>query len=112
MHIQDLYDQVGDAAVNRQTVPFVVGDHLARWSIAVPVLLWSYVCPIYLATGVVGHGVLGALGVIIASRLALCQSVDDDKRTFVIYNFWLMAIYLLPPLSSYTNSGFSLKDRV
>ncbi|RAK94839.1 UbiA family prenyltransferase, partial [Aspergillus ibericus CBS 121593] len=45
MHVQDLKDQDGDRAKNRQTAPLVWGDSVARWTIAVPVGVWSLVCP-------------------------------------------------------------------
>ena len=47
MHVQDLKDQEGDRAHNRQTVPLVLGDTLARWTIAGSVLFWSWVCALF-----------------------------------------------------------------
>ncbi|KAJ8129222.1 hypothetical protein O1611_g4410 [Lasiodiplodia mahajangana] len=48
IHAQDLYDQEGDAARGRSTVPLVCGDRVARWSISAGVLFWSVVFPAYL----------------------------------------------------------------
>ena len=31
----------GDRARNRRTLPLVLGDWIARWTIAVPVMIWS-----------------------------------------------------------------------
>ncbi|KAK5632361.1 hypothetical protein RRF57_008075 [Xylaria bambusicola] len=41
MHVQDLKDQQGDRSRGRQTAPIVLGDKLARWTIAGPVIFWS-----------------------------------------------------------------------
>lgn len=35
------------------------------------------------------------LGVIVARRLIVIQSVESDKITFLIYSSWLVAIYRL-----------------
>lgn len=48
MHIQDLKDVAGDQARSRQSAPLVLGDSVARWTIAVPILAWSVFCPLYL----------------------------------------------------------------
>eukprot|EP00136_Aspergillus_niger_P001987 XP_001391173.2 hypothetical protein ANI_1_1438064 [Aspergillus niger CBS 513.88] len=47
MHIQDIKDVEGDRAKNRRTMPIVMGDGPARWSVAVPVAIWSVVCPAF-----------------------------------------------------------------
>lgn len=40
VHTQDMYDQRGDAKRNRRTVPLVIGDAPARWTIALPMVVW------------------------------------------------------------------------
>ncbi|KAI9878274.1 MAG: hypothetical protein M1830_001374, partial [Pleopsidium flavum] len=52
LHIQDLRDQAGDRIRGRQTAPLVWGDGIARWSIAIPILVWSFVCPTIWSLGV------------------------------------------------------------
>ncbi|KAL8742379.1 MAG: hypothetical protein Q9184_008266, partial [Pyrenodesmia sp. 2 TL-2023] len=44
-HMQDIPDRVGDAAKGRRTVPLVVGDRAARWTVALGTLAWSVVLP-------------------------------------------------------------------
>lgn len=41
VHAQDMYDQEGDAKRGRRTVPLVIGDAPARWTIAIPMLVWG-----------------------------------------------------------------------
>ena len=47
IQFQDLYDQNGDSARCRRTVPLVVGDSIARLSIGVPIAVWSILCPAF-----------------------------------------------------------------
>ena len=42
MHVQDLKDEAGDRARARRSAPIVLGDAVARWTIAIPVLFWSF----------------------------------------------------------------------
>lgn len=55
MQIQDLKDQVGDQARGRRSAPLVLGDAAARWTIAIPVIVWSIVCPLFLGLGFFGY---------------------------------------------------------
>ncbi|CAI6341821.1 unnamed protein product [Periconia digitata] len=96
VHIQDMYDQIGDAAAGRLTVPLVFGDIIARITIVLPVLVWSLVCPRYWDVKFIGYGTVGVLGVVVVMRLLLVRTVKGDRNTFIIYNFWLASIYSLP----------------
>ncbi|MCJ1464892.1 hypothetical protein MMC07_003507 [Pseudocyphellaria aurata] len=42
LQVQDLRDQKGDRARGRRTAPIALGDVVTRWTIAVPVLCWSF----------------------------------------------------------------------
>jgi len=42
---QDMYDQAGDSVRHRQTIPSFLDDAMGRWTIAIPVVMWSWVCP-------------------------------------------------------------------
>ena len=53
MQIQDLKDQDGDRSRGRQTAPLVLGESMVRRTIAIPVLIWSFVCAL-----IWGHWVL------------------------------------------------------
>jgi len=49
MHVQDMEDQIGDQARGRRSASLVLGDVLARWTIATPVAVWSVICPLFWA---------------------------------------------------------------
>jgi len=55
LQMQDMPDVKGDAARNRRTVPTICGDAVARWSIVVPVVLWSLVLPIFWKLDIIGY---------------------------------------------------------
>lgn len=99
VHSQDMYDQVGDAAVGRRTVPLVVGDRNARWTILVAMTFWSVFCPLYWQADIAGYTLIGMFGIWAAWRTMFRTSVAEDRITFRIYNIWLMSIYSLPVIA-------------
>ena len=92
---QDMYDQAGDSVRHRQTVPLVLGDAMSRWTIAVPVVIWSCVCPWLWGCGY-GYIAPISLGSMITYRVLAKRSVVEDKMTFRVWNAWMIAVYLLP----------------
>lgn len=98
MHIQDLYDQEGDKLRDRRTIPLVFGDSIARYSIALPIVLWSFVAPAYWTSSVFGFLPTVALGTTITMRLLRKAkgNVAHDKMTFVYWNAWIISIHMLP----------------
>lgn len=93
---QDMYDQRGDNLRKRHTVPLVLGDSPARWSIAVPIGLWSYFCTWFWQLDCKGSAASIILGSAIIWRILLKRTTVDDKRSFRLYNLWVMNLYLLP----------------
>lgn len=99
IHAQDMYDQDGDERAGRQTLPLVMGDSVARWMIAVPVLFWSAaLCKLY-ESGTFGHMLILAIGLLISGRTLMKRATEDDRTTFLLYNAWLMIIYALPSMA-------------
>jgi 4-hydroxybenzoate polyprenyltransferase len=97
VHSQDMYDQLGDAAAGRKTIPLVFGDSLARWSIALGCVFWSFVAAgYYWSSGPLGYLLTGSLAALVASRTLWLRSVEEDRTTFVVYNIWLTSVYALP----------------
>lgn len=66
---QDMHDQAGDSLRKRWTVPLVVGDSAARWTIMVPIGIWSWFCPAFWQIGVEGFVTPIILGFIIMWRI-------------------------------------------
>jgi 4-hydroxybenzoate polyprenyltransferase len=93
---QDMYDQRGDGARNRKTVPLVIGDGPARWSIALPMLVWCWAVPWLWASSMLGYLAPVSLGLIVAIRTLRVRTEKGDKVTFRIWNLWMVSVYLLP----------------
>ena len=93
---QDMYDQRGDAVRSRKTVPLVVGDTPARWTIAIPMMMWCWATPWLWASSTVGYVAPVILGLTVAVRTLWERSEKGDKNTFRIWNLWLVSVYLLP----------------
>lgn len=96
LQMQDMADMEGDRVRGRGTLPLVHGEMAARWSIAVPVAIWSLVCPYFWRVGVVGWTISVAAGALLAGRVLLLRSVPADKVTWKVWCMWTSVLYLLP----------------
>ncbi|KAI9151284.1 Fumagillin beta-trans-bergamotene synthase af520 [Paramyrothecium foliicola] len=96
VHAQDMYDQEGDASRGRRTLPLVIGDVAARWTILVAMISWGLICPSFWDTSmlmrVVGFVAAGLVGF----RSLFLRDVASDKTTFLYWNFWIAYVYALP----------------
>lgn len=103
IQVQDLKDQVGDRARGRRTAPLVLGDKLARWTIAVPLVIWSFVCPYVwdLELGCLAFHTL--IGVYLANRVLQRRNEQKDRRTWQLWCLWTALLYTLPALAEITH---------
>ena len=95
-HVQDLPDQEGDSARGRRTVPLEIGDVAARWTVAVLDLGWSLAAGLFWGKGALGFVAPVGLAGVVAVRLLRKRSVREDKVTLMIWNLWMISMYLLP----------------
>lgn len=95
---QDMPDQAGDAIHGRRTLPLVAGDGNARWITAIFMLAWSVYCPWFWNSTVLIRVIFLLHGASIAIRLLTKRNVSDDKRTFRIWNLWMLFLYGIPYL--------------
>lgn len=100
VQFQDLYDQEGDSARGRQTFPLVAGDGMVRLTTAFFIALWSWVCPAFWNLALCDFLSPLVLSALITFRLYRYRSAKEDKRSFLIWNAWVMTLYLLPLRSS------------
>lgn len=105
VHTQDMYDKKGDSLRDRKTVPLVIGDSAARMSIAVAMVFWCWACPAVWSAHFVSYTLSVGLGLAVTLRALLKRSVVNDKRTFRLWNLWLVSLYMLPMASEVTNQG-------
>ena len=85
-------------------MPLVVGDKLTRWSIALAVMFWSFVCPAFWMLEVQGWVIPVFLGSVIALRIMLFREVADDKKTWLAWNVWITSLYSLPLIKFHSSS--------
>lgn len=96
MHIQDMYDQEGDSQRGRRTVPLMIGDGPARWTLATAAMTWGIVCPLLASVGSYIFMTSFLLNVVVAGRMLLLRSVPSDRQTYRIWNSWMTLVFIMP----------------
>ncbi|KAF5025983.1 hypothetical protein F66182_1924 [Fusarium sp. NRRL 66182] len=101
IQVQDLRDQEGDALIDRQTVPLIIGDSPTRWVTAAAVCLWSVVCSRYWGLGFVGSMVPVTVGLIVAAHMLIYRTRQRDQTSFRLLAAWWVSLYFLPMMKTY-----------
>ncbi|KAI0012739.1 UbiA prenyltransferase family-domain-containing protein [Xylariaceae sp. FL0662B] len=96
MHVQDMYDQEGDAGRGRHTMPLAIGDKPARWLIAFWMIAWGIFCPRFWGVASIVQILAVSVAALVAFRTVAFRDVANDKVTFVIWNCWVSLIFTLP----------------
>ena len=98
MHIQDLQDVTGDKLRGRRSAPLILGDSVARWTLAISIPIWSFLCPLYLGMPWFGFLAPGFVGGIIILRLFLRRGPREDCMSWYTWAFWMILLYMLPAI--------------
>lgn len=98
MHVQDLQDQEGDRARGRRSAPLVLGPWVARWTVAVPMIIWPVFCTWFWEAGLLVGAPQGLLGLVVAYRCLAFSGLRGDKLTWRLWCLWTALLYMLPPL--------------
>ena len=106
MQVQDLKDQDGDRARSRQTAPLVLGDATARWTIAIPVLVWSFGCAVFWDFWWLPI----VLGFSVAYRVLWKKGAVEDRRSWRLWCLWTAILYLLPLTANIKDVSSSLSS--
>lgn len=96
LSMQDLPDVEGDAAKGRLTSPLVNGEAFCCWEIAIPILLWSTICPMFWHAGWNGYIAPITIGYYLAFRILRYRTVDAHKVSWKIWCLWTGSLYILP----------------
>ena len=101
MQIQDLKDQEGDRLRNRKTIVLFFGSVFSRWSIAFFVLLWSFLCSQYWIGRPISVTFLPVLAqaIWVAWRVVSVQTQKGDRKTWKLWCWWLVLLYITPVTS-------------
>ena len=96
LQVQDMSDQEGDKIRGRKTLPLVIGDSLARWTIAVGVIWWSIGAPFFWKVRIEAYMLPLIIGGRLSLRILSMRSVEADKSTWRLWCLWMISLYLLP----------------
>lgn len=97
IHAQDLPDMVGDAARGRKTMPLLYGEGITRWSMAIFVMIWSVVCPVFCnaTSKLVWSAPLG-IASLMAGTTLFSRKVSSDEVVWRLWCIWTAILYILP----------------
>lgn len=97
VHAQDMPDVKGDLARQRRTFPLVYGETAARWSLAVLVVLWSVILPVFCNVQIpIVRWLPVGVGSCISVLTTLYQHESSDRLVWNLWCFWVAGLYLLP----------------
>ena len=100
IQVSDLRDREGDEIKGRATLPIVLGDLMARWSVIVPMMVWSIFAVWYTNSGLSGC-ILTTITLLVTSiRLLLYRTLKADKLNYALWAQWAMGISFLPAISN------------
>lgn len=99
LQVQDMGDQAGDRLKGRKTLPLVMGDGFARWTIASSVMLWSIAGPAFWRPGMLAYVLPFLTGSTLALRVLLLKSIESDKASWKMWCVWMVSMYLTPLLA-------------
>ena len=96
IQLQDLRDQAGDSLRGRRTLPILLGDMNARWTVVVPIVFWSTFSPFFWRLCIGGYGLTVITGTFTVCRILSLRTPEEDRTTFRVWSIWLISIYSLP----------------
>ncbi|KPM39205.1 hypothetical protein AK830_g7338 [Neonectria ditissima] len=96
IQVQDLRDQEGDALIDRQTLPLILGDAPTRWLTAAAICIWSVLCPRYWDLGVLGCMVPILTGLAVTAHMLVFRTRRADQTSFRLVATWWISLYFLP----------------
>ncbi|KAJ7814515.1 UbiA prenyltransferase family [Mycena olivaceomarginata] len=92
---QDFPDVDGDAASGRVTFP-IYAPELSRAFTLCSVITWSIGLGWYWHPGPMIKSVFIILGIYVGCRYYLWRTVEIDKKSYFIFNIWLICAHVLP----------------
>ena len=96
--LHDMENQKGDSMRGRRTAPLVLGDGVARWIIAVAMVFWGAICPVFWRSSRIVVSLSVSTSLLVGLRSLLLRDVNKDKLTFRLWNAWVLLLYLMPLL--------------
>ncbi|KAH9960956.1 UbiA prenyltransferase family-domain-containing protein [Russula compacta] len=92
---QDFADVEGDKALGRMTFP-IYAPEFSRAFTLIATVAWSVFLSWFWGVGPVSAAFLVILGTYVGMRYYLWRTLEADKKSYTIFNIWLMAAHTLP----------------
>ncbi|KAF9265670.1 hypothetical protein L218DRAFT_1020783 [Marasmius fiardii PR-910] len=95
IHAQDFADEEGDRACGRITFPIYMPEFSRQFTFMV-IFLWSLFLSWSYSLGLLSSVFLVMLGYYSGYRYYRWRNRDSDRKSYRIFNAWLITVYLLP----------------
>ncbi|QDS67657.1 hypothetical protein FKW77_004824 [Venturia effusa] len=95
-HAQDFRDRSADALMGRKTIPLLLPQGVARWSLAALILAWTVGLIALWQPPTIASVIFFLLGMRCLSGYLWSYEERDDYVSYCWYGFWLLASNLLP----------------
>ena len=99
-HICDIKDAPGDRLRGRRSAPIVLGDGVCRWSVSLPIMACSILCPAFFSLGVLSYVFTLSFGALVAGRTLFLRDLKSDKLTWKLWALWTCSLFVLPLVAS------------
>ncbi len=99
LHVQDFCDQEGDRHRGCLTIPLLIGDAPGRWTIVVPILVWSCFAPSFWRMSVNGYLLPLGVGGVMSWRMLWCKGVEEDRTTYELWGRWITILLAIPSVA-------------
>ncbi|KAF2672543.1 hypothetical protein BT63DRAFT_199048 [Microthyrium microscopicum] len=108
IHAQDFADIAGDKARGRCSAPLLYGDSISRWSVAVPVMFWTFAAPAYWGLpwhhigtpGIIAQALVVIVGTCLAVLVVGWNSLQMDTWMWRMWCLWSASLFVLPLFGS------------
>jgi len=92
---QDFPDVEGDKAVGRMTFP-IYAPELSRFVTLFATSAWSVFLCWFWEVGPISTALFTSFGLHVGLRYYCWRTIEADKKSYLIFNVWLMAAHVLP----------------
>ncbi|KAL0575430.1 hypothetical protein V5O48_006546 [Marasmius crinis-equi] len=95
-HMQDFRDRSGDALMGRRTIPLILPQAVARWSLLLIISAFTYALVTMWSPPILVTCVFALFALITVTTLVATHSEEKDRVNFHWYEGWLICAHLLP----------------
>lgn len=94
-HVQDPKYVLGDKSRGRETAPVLLGERITKWSLAIPIFLWSPICALFWGEWIASIPAI-IIGFCVSYRCIPRSGKDEDKWAWQVWCCWTAFLSLMP----------------